>query len=120
MCSNRSYGVIHSISQKKAPVNPEFPADENLTKQRNYVFSSKSRFAENHRQQSLNPDIAELFKPIIIDRLIFPTVSRHVIATHKHFIRNENGAVLLNREGKNIFPEAFREKLCQTLDVSRG
>ena len=71
----------------------------------------------NRRQQSLNLDIAELFKPIIIDRLIFSMVNRHVIAAHKHFTRHDDGAVLLNREGKNIFLEAFREKLDQTLDV---
>lgn len=71
----------------------------------------------NRRPQSLNLDIAELFKPIIVDRLIFSLINKHIIVTHKHFTQYEDGAVLLNREGKNVFLSAFKEKLSQTIDV---
>lgn len=71
----------------------------------------------NRRPESLNLDIAELFKPVIVDRLIFSLINKHIIVAHKHFSRYDDGAVLLNSEGKNIFLSAFKEKLSQTLDV---
>lgn len=71
----------------------------------------------NRRAQSLNLDIAELFKPIIVDRLIFSLVNKHIIVAHKHFIANDDGSVLLNREGKSLFLSAFKDKLSQKIDV---
>mgnify|MGYP002533460772 FL=1 len=56
----------------------------------------------NRRSQSLNLDIAELFKPIIIDRLIFSLINKHIIVANKHFTANDDGSVLLNREGKKF------------------
>lgn len=71
----------------------------------------------NRRSQSLNLDIAELFKPIIIDRLIFSLINKHIIVANKHFTANDDGSVLLNREGKSVFISAFKDKLSQKIDV---
>lgn len=71
----------------------------------------------NRRSQSLNLDIAELFKPVIVDRLIFSLVNKHIIVAHKHFTTNDDGSVLLNREGKSVFLSAFKDKLSQRIDV---
>lgn len=71
----------------------------------------------NRRSQSLNLDIAELFKPIIIDRLIFSLINKHIIVANKHFTANDDGSVLLNREGKSVFLSAFKDKLSQKIDV---
>lgn len=71
----------------------------------------------NRRSQSLNLDIAELFKPVIVDRLIFSLINKHIIVAHKHFISNDDGSVLLNREGKSMFLTACKEKLSQKIDV---
>ena len=66
--------------------------------------------AANNRKASLNLDVAELFKPLIVDRTVFTLVNRNLIKKC-HFEHNENGAVMLSREGKQIFLKAFYEKL---------
>lgn len=66
--------------------------------------------ATNNRKTSLNLDIAEMFKPLIVDRAIFTLVNRKLISKH-HFDRSENGVVMLNAEGKRIFLKALYEKL---------
>lgn len=71
----------------------------------------------NRRSQSLNLDIAELFKPVIVDRLIFSLINKHIIVANKHFTANDDGSVLLNREGKSVFISAFKDKLSQKIDV---
>lgn len=74
----------------------------------------------NRRSQSLNLDIAELFKPVIVDRLIFSLINKHIIVANKHFTANDDSSVLLNREGKSVFISAFKDKLSQKIDVKGG
>lgn len=71
----------------------------------------------NRRSQSLNLDIAELFKLIIVDRLIFSLVNKHIIVAQKHFIAYDDGAVLLNSDGKRTFLSSFKDKLSQRIDI---
>ncbi len=66
--------------------------------------------ATNSRRNSLNLDIAELLKPLIVDRTIFTLVNRNLIKKH-HFEQSENGGIMLNSEGKHIFLKALYEKL---------
>ena len=66
--------------------------------------------AANRRHFSLNLDFADLFKPIIIDRIIFSLINRHQI-TKDLFERHTNGAVYLNNHAKKIFLESFDEKM---------
>lgn len=77
--------------------------------------SLDSRFgvihAANRRETSLNLDFADVFKPVIVDRVIFSLINRRQIRKEEHFERNENNAVYLNKAGKKIFIEMFEEKL---------
>ncbi len=66
--------------------------------------------ATNNRKNSLNLDIAELLKPLIVDRTIFTLVNRNLIKKH-HFEQSESGGIMLDGEGKRIFLKALHEKL---------
>jgi CRISPR-associated protein Cas1 len=65
------------------------------------------------RRYSLSLDIAEIFKPLVVDSIIFTLLNNRRIQD-KHFdIRDE--AVLLNEEGRKRFVEAFSEKMMTTI-----
>lgn len=70
----------------------------------------------NKRAESLNLDIAEIFKPIIVDRCIFKIINRHMINEKNHFEYGED-KVWLTQEGKRIYLSAFYKKLSSTLSV---
>ena len=74
--------------------------------------------ATNTRTESLNLDISEIFKPIIVDRIIFSLINRHEIKVDKHFEHLDNGAVYLNDEGRRIFIKAFEQKLSSRLKLN--
>lgn len=67
--------------------------------------------ATNRRNYSLNLDFADIFKPIVSDRVIFALINFKQIKTEKHFQKNEDGSVYMNKQGKRIFLEKFEEKL---------
>ncbi len=73
--------------------------------------------ATNKRAESLNLDIAELFKPLVIDRVVFTVINRSMIERDVHFEHLENGTVYLNSEGKNVFLRAIQDKLESTVTV---
>lgn len=64
------------------------------------------------RRYSLCLDISEIFKPIIVDRVIFRVLNRHEIQS-KHFDRKLNRC-LLNESGKKVFVRAIEDKLEET------
>lgn len=57
--------------------------------------------ATNFRRFSLNLDVAEIFKPIMVDRLIFTLVHKKMI-TKKNFDKHTEG-ILLSEEGRRKF-----------------
>ncbi|RLE13190.1 subtype I-B CRISPR-associated endonuclease Cas1 [Candidatus Aerophobetes bacterium] len=63
----------------------------------------------NFRRFTLNLDVAEIFKPVIADRIIFYLVNKGVIKTN-HFVK-ALGGVSLNEKGRMIFVEAFDKRL---------
>ena len=65
------------------------------------------------RRYSLALDIAEIFKPVIIDRVIFKVLNKKEIQ-EKHFDRKLNKC-LLNQSGKKIFVKAIEDKLLETI-----
>ncbi len=65
------------------------------------------------RRFSLALDIAEIFKPFIVDRLILYLVNKKILKEH-HF-EGDIGNVLLNNEGKAIFLRYWEEKLRSTI-----
>lgn len=67
----------------------------------------------NSRSFTLNLDIAEIFKPIIVDRVIFSLLNKNVI-TAKDFQRQLNG-LILNESGKKKFIAEYNDKLDTTL-----
>ncbi len=72
--------------------------------------------ATNQRRESLNLDIAESFKPLIVDRVIFRLINMRILKP-EHFRHFEDGAVYLNAEGKRIFLRAFYDKLETVVSV---
>ncbi|HAG08309.1 MAG TPA: subtype I-B CRISPR-associated endonuclease Cas1 [Desulfotomaculum sp.] len=67
----------------------------------------------NFRRFTLNLDVAEIFKPIIIDRLIFTLLGRKMI-TINDFERDTEG-VIIKEKGKKSFVEQLEEKLKTTI-----
>ncbi|MEM2112356.1 MAG: type I-B CRISPR-associated endonuclease Cas1b [Candidatus Bathyarchaeia archaeon] len=69
--------------------------------------------ATNFRRFTLNLDVAEVFKPIIVDRLIFSLLNKEMIKK-KHFDEKLKG-VYLNEKGRAIFVEELDKKLKSTI-----
>ncbi|MGG3739060.1 type I-B CRISPR-associated endonuclease Cas1b [Aeribacillus pallidus] len=67
----------------------------------------------NFRRFSLNLDIAEIFKPIIVDRLIFSLVNKKMLIK-KHFEKMTDG-ILLSEEGRKIFISELDKKMQTTV-----
>ncbi len=63
----------------------------------------------NNRRFTLNLDVAEIFKPSIIDRVIFSLVNKNILSS-KDFYEQFNG-IVLNDSGKKKFIEEYNEKL---------
>lgn len=67
----------------------------------------------NFRRFTLNLDIAEIFKPIIVDRIIFSMVNRNEIGP-KDFEEKLEG-VYLKEKGMKTFIQNFEEKMKTTI-----
>jgi len=67
----------------------------------------------NQRSFTLNLDLSEVFKPIVVDRVIFSLLNKKQIKL-KHF-EEEVGYSYLNEQGRKIFVAEFEEKLRTTL-----
>jgi CRISPR-associated protein Cas1 len=65
------------------------------------------------RRYSLSLDISEVFKPLLVDRVIFKVLNKKTIQ-EKHFDKKLNKC-LLNESGKKIFVKAFEERLNETI-----
>ena len=65
------------------------------------------------RRYSLALDVAEIFKPIMVDRVIFRVLNKKEIQ-EKHFDKSLNRC-LLNDSGKKIFIQAFEDRLNETI-----
>jgi len=72
----------------------------------------------NRRNESLNLDISEIFKPIIIDRIIFALINKHIIDEKVHFHVNSNDGVYLNDIGKYLFLRSFYNKMEQKITIN--
>jgi CRISPR-associated protein Cas1 len=69
--------------------------------------------ATNFRRFTLNLDIAEIFKPIIVDRTIFTLIGRNQL-TEADF-ESEMGGILLKESGRKTFVTEMDRKLSTTL-----
>ncbi|ADG83326.1 CRISPR-associated protein Cas1 [Thermincola ferriacetica] len=76
--------------------------------------------ATNFRRFSLNLDIAELFKPILVDRVIFSLLAKKMV-TKQDFESGMEGIVIKDR-AKKLFVEELDNKLKTTIkhrDIGR-
>lgn len=69
------------------------------------------------RRFSLSLDIAEIFKPIIVDKIIFKLINNKMIK-ESHFLQEIN-YIYLNEKGKRIFLEEYDNRLNQTIQHPR-
>ncbi|TEB09029.1 type I-B CRISPR-associated endonuclease Cas1b [Pelotomaculum propionicicum] len=70
--------------------------------------------ATNFRRFTLNLDLAEIFKPIIIDRIIFTLIGKKMI-TKQDFDQDTEG-IMLKEKAKKCFVEELDEKLKTTIN----
>ena len=66
---------------------------------------------------SLSLDLAEVFKPIIVDQVIFALVNKQKIA-EKHFDKKINYCYL-NEKGRTVFLKEYDEKMHTTLYIEK-
>jgi CRISP-associated protein Cas1 len=71
----------------------------------------------NQRRYTLNLDVAEIFKPIIVDRVIFALVNRGALKA-KDF-RDGTEGVFLTEKGRKTFLEAYESRLKETIQHPR-
>jgi CRISP-associated protein Cas1 len=67
----------------------------------------------NFRRFSLNLDVAEIFKPILVDRLIFSLINKGIIK--KKDFSKELPGFYLKEESRKIFVEKWEERLQTTV-----
>ena len=72
--------------------------------------------AAGSRPESLNLDLADLFKPILVDRTIFTLVNRKMMNA-EDFVEVENNGIYLSKNGKRQFIKEFERKLYQKLQI---
>ena len=65
------------------------------------------------RRFSLALDLAEIFKPILVDRTIFKLVNQQSLQA-RHFEDRLNG-ILLNDHGRKVFIQAYESRLGETI-----
>ncbi len=69
--------------------------------------------ATNFRRFTLNLDVAEVFKPILVDRLILSLIQKGQIKAG-HFTR-ELGGLYLKENARRVFLEAWENRMATTL-----
>ncbi len=67
----------------------------------------------NFRSFTLNLDVAEIFKPLLVDRLIFSLLGRNMLKKN-HFESKLKG-ILMNDKGRKIFVEEWENRLKTTI-----
>lgn len=70
--------------------------------------------ATNMRRFTLNLDISEIFKPMIIDRLIFALLGRNMLTAND--FEKGTGGLMLKEQAKLRFVESFEEKIRTTIN----
>ena len=69
--------------------------------------------ATNFRRFTLNLDVAEVFKPVLVDRIIFALLNRKIIK--KSHFREEMGGIYLGDKGRQIFLKEWENRLRTTI-----
>ncbi|MFH1777550.1 MAG: type I-B CRISPR-associated endonuclease Cas1b [Candidatus Omnitrophota bacterium] len=69
--------------------------------------------ASNFRRFSLNLDVAEIFKPIIVDRIIFSLVNKKMVKGRD--FEEKLGGIYLNENGRKVFVQEYDNRLKTTI-----
>lgn len=68
----------------------------------------------NFRRFTLNLDVAEIFKPVIVDRVIFTVLGKRMITADQ--FEKESGGLLMKEPARRCFVEQLEEKLRSTIN----
>lgn len=71
----------------------------------------------NYRRYSLNLDLAEIFKPIIVDRVIFTLINKGMLNAGS--FQKDSGGIFLKETARQTFLKAYDERLKDTLMMPR-
>ncbi len=69
--------------------------------------------ASNFRRFSLNLDLAEIFKPIIVDRVIFTLINKKML--NSKMFEQKLSKVVLNEKGRKVFIEELENRFKNTI-----
>ncbi len=72
----------------------------------------------NQRSYTLNLDIADIFKPVIVDRVIFTLINKNELSLSDFEPLGEG--VILSQKGRKKFIQAYEEKLKTTVVRGKG
>lgn len=72
--------------------------------------------SSNERKYSLNLDIAELFKPILTDQVIFSVLNKKMIQKEDFVVKD---GVYMKENAKRLLVEQFHHKLCTSIQQSK-
>jgi CRISP-associated protein Cas1 len=73
--------------------------------------------ATNYRRYSLNLDLAEIFKPIIVDRVIFTLLNKGMLKADS--FEKDSGGIFLKKAARETFVKAYDERLKDTIAVAK-
>ena len=73
--------------------------------------------ATNYRRYGLNLDLAEIFKPIVVDRVIFTLVNKGML--QKDSFKRDSGGIFLKDKAREVFLKAYDTRLKDTLMLPR-
>ncbi len=71
----------------------------------------------NYRRYSLNLDLAEIFKPIIVDRVIFTLINKGMLKANG--FKKGSGGIFLKDTARQTFLKAYDERLKDTLKMPK-
>ena len=66
------------------------------------------------RRTSLELDLSEIFKPLLVDRLIFTLVNKRMLKA-EDFLMAEDGAVVLTKEARRTAAQAWDSRMDKTI-----
>ncbi len=72
---------------------------------------------QSKNENGLKYDIADIFKPVLIDRLIFRLINKKQILK-KNFTKQKEG-IYLSKEGCITFINSFEEELSKTIEINK-
>lgn len=67
----------------------------------------------NTRRFSLNLDVSEIFKPVLVDRIIMTLVAKRILKAHD--FERDSGGIFLREKGRELFLRQWDERLAQTI-----